>query len=59
MILKKVSGRQQKHEKLPSMQREPLSFWILVKHVLWQNKEDQDEMPHLAAFHPGLHCLLR
>ena len=21
--------------------------------------EDQDEMPHIAAFHQGLHCLLR
>ena len=23
------------------------------------NSEDPDEMPHLAAFHQGLHCLLR
>ena len=22
------------------------------------NSEDSDEMPHKAAFHPGLHCLL-
>ena len=22
------------------------------------NSEDQDEMPHNAAFHKGLHCLL-
>ena len=21
--------------------------------------EDQDEMPHIATFHQGLHCLLR
>ena len=24
-----------------------------------KNSEDQDEMPHKAAFHQGLHCLLR
>ena len=23
------------------------------------NREDPDEMPHNAAFHQGLHCLLR
>ena len=23
------------------------------------NSEDPDEMPHTAAFHQGLHCLLR
>ena len=23
------------------------------------NSEDPDEMPHHAAFHQGLHCLLR
>ena len=23
------------------------------------NSEDPDEMPHNAAFHQGLHCLLR
>ena len=23
------------------------------------NSEDSDEMPHNAAFHEGLHCLLR
>ena len=23
------------------------------------NSEDSDEMPHNAAFHQGLHCLLR
>ena len=23
------------------------------------NSEDQDEMLHIAAFHQGLHCLLR
>ena len=23
------------------------------------NSEDSDEMPHSAAFHQGLHCLLR
>ena len=23
------------------------------------NSEDPDEMPHKAAFHQGLHCLLR
>ena len=23
------------------------------------NSEDPDEMPHTAAFHLGLHCLLR
>ena len=23
------------------------------------NSEDQDEMPHYAVFHQGLHCLLR
>ena len=23
------------------------------------NSEDQDEMPHSAAFHQGLHCLLK
>ena len=23
------------------------------------NSDDQDEMPHNAAFHKGLHCLLR
>ena len=23
------------------------------------NSEDPDEMPHYAAFHQGLHCLLR
>ena len=23
------------------------------------NSEDPDEMPHEAAFHQGLHCLLR
>ena len=23
------------------------------------NNEDPDEMPHFAAFHLGLHCLLR
>ena len=23
------------------------------------NSEDQDEMPHSAAFHQDLHCLLR
>ena len=24
-----------------------------------QHSEDSDEMPHFAAFHPCLHCLLR
>ena len=24
-----------------------------------ENNEDSDEMPHKAAFHQGLHCLLR
>ena len=24
-----------------------------------ENSEDPDEMPHHAAFHQGLHCLLR
>ena len=24
-----------------------------------ENNEDLDEMPHCAAFHQGLHCLLR
>ena len=25
----------------------------------WANSKDPDEMPHNAAFHHGLHCLLR
>ena len=28
--------------------------WVLLK-----NSEDPDEMLHSAAFHQGLHCLLR
>ena len=29
------------------------------KMVTLANSEDPDEMPHKAAFHQGLHCLLR
>ena len=37
-----------------------LTLCILETHkrVLWQNSEDPDEMPHDAAFHQGLNCLL-
>ena len=27
--------------------------------TLWANSEDPDEMLQIAAFHQGLHCLLR
>ena len=30
----------------------------IAKQVWWANSEDLDEMPHKAAFHLGLHCLL-
>ena len=26
---------------------------------IFENSEDPDEMPQYAAFHQGLHCLLR
>ena len=29
------------------------------KQVLWQTVKNPDEMPHKAAFHQGLHCLLK
>ena len=29
------------------------------KPELFANSEDLDEMPHKAAFHLGVHCLLR
>ena len=35
-----------------------LSFWI-PENSYFANSEDPDEMVHKAAFHQGLHCLLR
>ena len=35
-----------------------LLFWIPVNRY-FANSEDPDEMLHKAAFHHGLHCLLR
>ena len=29
-----------------------------LKMETWTNSEDPDEIPHNAAFHHGLHCLL-
>ena len=42
-------------------------FWLLFTYPLYMenlnryltNSEDPDEMSHIAAFHQGLHCLLR
>ena len=33
----------------------PFISWVLLK----ANSKVPDEMPHDAAFHQGLHCLLR
>ena len=32
---------------------------LISIHVVWQNSDDPDEMPHNVAFHQGLHCLLK
>ena len=39
----------------------PLTLCIqeTLKWVSFANSEDPDEMQHIAAFHQGLHCLLR
>ena len=31
----------------------------IISTVNLANSEDTDDMPHYAAFHQGLHCLLR
>ena len=36
----------------------PFAYWKPLKGIL-ANSEDPDEMQHHAAFHQGLHCLLR
>ena len=36
----------------------PFVYWKLLKGTL-ANSEDPDEMQQKAAFHQGLHCLLR
>ena len=36
-----------------------LTVWIRETTGTFTNSEDPNEMPHNAAFHQGLHCLLR
>ena len=43
---------------------EPLKFYCIVFlslkiDLILANSVDPDEMPHYAAFHLGLHCLLK
>ena len=39
--------------------RKLLECYILNPTGTFSNSEDPDEMPHKAAFHQGLHCLLK
>ena len=34
-------------------------MYLTPKQVFFANSEDPDEMPHSAAFHQGLHDMLR